>query len=308
MADIGASNWSETDASNSTAAPDGFPEGMAPSGVNNGARAVMGAIKRFWNRANAVKTTAGTTSAYTLTFDVAPGAYVNGEIISFVVNATNAAAATLNVNALGAIPLRLFAGNLLAGALIADQIVQARYNSSAGAFDIIPQNGWVRIGSASPSGATEVDFTGIPAAVNNLMFLSEFDTSADGESLGLRTYDAAGNLDSGATDYAWWGNVILSANGSTPTVSADTSADSMAIAGNVDNGVTGIGVTGIAQNIQAATYTKFTFDANYLDSSGTNGARVSGAGQRLEADRITGIRLFMSSGTITGRVTLFASA
>ena len=42
---------------------------------------MMGAIKRWWNKSNAVKTTSGTSSAYTLTYDVAPTAYVDGEII-----------------------------------------------------------------------------------------------------------------------------------------------------------------------------------------------------------------------------------
>ena len=110
MADIGASNWSETDASNTDAAPDGAPEGMAPSGVNNVLRAHQGATKRFWNHINPVKTTGGTTSAYTLTYDVAPAAYYDGEIFSFVVNAANAASATLNVNALGAKSIRHFGG------------------------------------------------------------------------------------------------------------------------------------------------------------------------------------------------------
>ena len=49
--DIEASNWNEDDASNTAAAPDGAPEGMAPSGVNNVLRAIMGAVKRRrnWN-------------------------------------------------------------------------------------------------------------------------------------------------------------------------------------------------------------------------------------------------------------------
>ena len=46
--DIGASNWSETDASNNTPAPDGAPEGMFPSGGTMPLRAVMGATKRWW--------------------------------------------------------------------------------------------------------------------------------------------------------------------------------------------------------------------------------------------------------------------
>jgi hypothetical protein len=163
--DISQSNWTENDNNNSTAAPDGAPEGMAPSGINNVLRAHQRAVKRFWNKINAVKTTGGTSSAFTLAYNVAPTAYADGEIISFVVNAANAANATLNLNALGAVPLRLFGGNLLAGALLPDQITQARYNTSAGAFDIIPQNGWVRLGTQDPSAAATVDFTSIPAGV-----------------------------------------------------------------------------------------------------------------------------------------------
>jgi hypothetical protein len=73
VADIDASNWNEDDNSNSTAAPDGFPEGMSPSGVNNGARAIMGALKRQRNH-QSPKTTAGGPTTYTLSYTVAPGA------------------------------------------------------------------------------------------------------------------------------------------------------------------------------------------------------------------------------------------
>lgn len=44
MTDI--SNWSTSAASNNAAAPDGFPEGMAPSAVNDAAREVMAAVRR----------------------------------------------------------------------------------------------------------------------------------------------------------------------------------------------------------------------------------------------------------------------
>ncbi|MCP4238671.1 MAG: hypothetical protein GY770_34730, partial [Aestuariibacter sp.] len=39
------STWSNTAASNNSVSPDGFPEGMAPSGVNNSAREVMAAVR-----------------------------------------------------------------------------------------------------------------------------------------------------------------------------------------------------------------------------------------------------------------------
>jgi hypothetical protein len=305
MADIAASNWSETDASNTSAAPDGAPEGMAPSGVNNVLRAHQGAEKRFWNKINAVKTTAGTTSAYTLSYDVAPGAYYDGEILSFVVNATNAAAATLNVNSLGAIPLRLFGGNLLAGALLANQIVQARYSTSAGAFDIIPQNGWVRLGEQDPSAASTVDFASIPAGVKHIRANIELAFSTAGTSFALRTYGADGVLDSGASDYLYTAFAALS--NSTSTIAAAT-ASSLAINDSIGIGTTsGYVATVEAGNIQASTYTKFLSQAGYLNNGG-NQVALQGTGYRSENDRITGVRFLPGAGTITGKITLFASA
>jgi hypothetical protein len=107
MADISASNWNEADASNSAAAPDGAPEGMAPSGVNDVLRAHQGAIKR-WYDWTIPKGTAGTNTAYTLTYSVAPGALVDGMTHLVQFHAANGAAATLNVNGLGAIPLQYY--------------------------------------------------------------------------------------------------------------------------------------------------------------------------------------------------------
>src|SRR5689334_15745018 len=101
--DICTSAWNEADAANSAAAPDGAPEGMAPSGVNDVLRAHQGALKRWYNW-TVPKLTAGTSSAYTLAYAVAPAALVDGMTHVVQFHAVNDAAATLNVNALGALP------------------------------------------------------------------------------------------------------------------------------------------------------------------------------------------------------------
>ncbi len=49
MTDI--KSWSTTASQNIDAVPNGFPEGMAPSGVNDAAREVMAAVRRQWNDA-----------------------------------------------------------------------------------------------------------------------------------------------------------------------------------------------------------------------------------------------------------------
>src|SRR5215471_17791311 len=102
--DIAASNWTEDDNANITAAPDGAPEGMAPSGVNNVLRAMMGAVKRWFNW-TAPKLTLGSSTAYTLSYSVAPGALIDGMSHLVEFHMVNGVGATLNVNGLGAIPI-----------------------------------------------------------------------------------------------------------------------------------------------------------------------------------------------------------
>jgi hypothetical protein len=98
------STYSETDASNNTVTNPGFPEGMAPSRVNDAARALQGAIKRTFDRdhGGSWATVGGTGNAITLTYSVAPAAYVQGEKYAFKATAANSGATTVNINALGA--------------------------------------------------------------------------------------------------------------------------------------------------------------------------------------------------------------
>ncbi len=140
MADIGASNWNEDDASNNAPAPDGWPEGMPPSGVNNAARAMMGAIKR-WYDWSIPKTTAGSGSAYTLNYSVAPGALVDGMSFMVEFHVANNANPTLAVNILGAIPIRHFSNGTWYGLPPAwaapNSIYRLVYHASSGVFRIM---------------------------------------------------------------------------------------------------------------------------------------------------------------------------
>ena len=159
--DIGASNWNETDDNNSAAAPDGAPEGMLPSGLNNTVRAMMGATKR-WYDWTIPKTTGGTSTVYTLTYSVAPGALVDGMTHLVQFHAANGAAATLNVNSLGAIPLQYYSSGAWwvapAGLFDGNEIYRVAYSVAAGAYRILrpgaPRTGTVTpfAGSAVPGG------------------------------------------------------------------------------------------------------------------------------------------------------------
>jgi hypothetical protein len=65
MSDI--ASWSTTAANNNSPSPNGFPENMAPSGVNDAAREVMRAVKKWyddllWTGYNDTPTRTGATT------------------------------------------------------------------------------------------------------------------------------------------------------------------------------------------------------------------------------------------------------
>jgi hypothetical protein len=193
MADVSASNWNSTDNSNTDAAPDGAPEGMAPSGVNNGLRAHQGAIKR-WYKWSTPATTAGTSTAYTLTYDVAPGALVDGMTHLVQFNATNGAAATLNINSLGAKPLYTYqaAGWAAApaGVLTANMVSRVAYDSASGTYRVLKVQaaGTWTPSDQSGAGLTFTSVTGHYQVLGNMVFAYftlTFPSTADGSNVSI---------------------------------------------------------------------------------------------------------------------------
>ena len=138
--DIGTGSWTEDDNANITAAPDGAPEGMAPSGVNNVLRAHQGAIKR-WYGWSVPRLTGGNGAAYSLAYAMTPSSLVDGMTHLVQFHATNAAGATLAVHALGALPLHYHAAGqwrpvppLLWNP---DEIFRVAYHSASGTYRVL---------------------------------------------------------------------------------------------------------------------------------------------------------------------------
>jgi microcystin-dependent protein len=131
-------NWSRTAASNATAdSTVNWAEGMAPSAVNDSGRAMMASTAAFRDDIAGAIATGGTSTAYTVTsyqvFDTL--AHLNGQTIAFTPHATNGATVTLNVDGLGAKPLRSAPSvELPAGVLVQGTPYVALYNSSDAAF------------------------------------------------------------------------------------------------------------------------------------------------------------------------------
>lgn len=101
MSDI--NSWNTTDASNNASPPDGFPENMAYSAVNNAARAVMGGVKRWFADLGGSLAGGGSADAYTVTLNQGYSAYFDGLTFACSIPAANATTTpTINVNSIGA--------------------------------------------------------------------------------------------------------------------------------------------------------------------------------------------------------------
>jgi microcystin-dependent protein len=130
--------WSRTASSNASAdASINWAEGQAPSSVNDSARAMMAAAAKYRDDIAGAILTGGTSTAYTVAsyqvFDTL--AHLDGQMIAFTPHATNAAVVTLNVDGLGARPLRTApAAELAAGVLIQGTPYVATYSNADGAF------------------------------------------------------------------------------------------------------------------------------------------------------------------------------
>jgi microcystin-dependent protein len=243
--DIGASNWSETDASNSQPSPDGAPEGMFPSGVNDTIRAVMGAVKRWFNWSSP-KITGGSATAYTLSYGVAPGALVDGMTHLVQFHAVNGAGATLNVNGLGAKPLYAYSAGAWYQAPPAlfdvATVCSVAYDAGAGAYRLLMPGavptGTVApfAGSAAPAGyllafgqaISRTDYPGLFAVISTTFGAGNGSTTFNMPD--LRGFVVAGKDNMGGSNANRLGSVIasttLGATGGQQTESASFSGSS----------------------------------------------------------------------------------
>jgi microcystin-dependent protein len=130
--------WSQTASADANAdSTINWAEGQAPSSVNDSARAMMAATAKYRDDIAGAILTSGSSTAYAVSsfqvFDTL--AHLNGQVIAFTPHTTNGATVTLNVDSLGAKPLRTSPGvELLAGTIIQGTPYLANYNNTDGAF------------------------------------------------------------------------------------------------------------------------------------------------------------------------------
>jgi microcystin-dependent protein len=260
--------WSRTAASNGSGDSSiNYAEGMAPSGLNDSGRAVMAAAAKYRDDIAGAIATSGTSTAYTVSsyqvFDTL--AHLNGNMIAFTPHTTNGATVTLNVDGLGAKPLRSAPSvELPAGVLVQGTPYVALYNSSDAAFylqsffsnpHVVPIGGLVPYtGSTAPSSSFVLPY---------------------GQAISRTTYSAY---------FALVGTTFGTGDGSTTFNILDlrgrvvAGADNMggSAAGRLTDAVAGIDSLGDAGGAQSHTLTASQIPS--ITSSGSNSISVTTSG------------------------------
>ena len=115
----GVEVWSQTAAANATAdSTINWAEGMAPSAVNDSARATMASVAKWRDDTSGSILTTGTSTAYAVTSSQGI-ALAAGNVVAFSPHVTNGATVTLNVDGNGIKPPRSAPGaELVAGFII----------------------------------------------------------------------------------------------------------------------------------------------------------------------------------------------
>jgi len=154
--------WSRTAAAN--AAADGsinWAEGMAPSAVNDSARAMMAAAAKFRDDVSGSLTTGGTATAFTVasnqSFDTL--AHLDKAILCIVPHATSGTSPTLNVDGLGAKPIDKSTGVAVAsGALVQGTPYLVIYFNATAEFILLGALGVV-VGALGSNAVTTANIT-----------------------------------------------------------------------------------------------------------------------------------------------------
>lgn len=162
----GAVTWSQTAASNATAdSAANFAEGMAPSALNDSARGLMASFAKWRDDLNGSLTTGGSSAAYTLTTNQGLGSLTAGYEVGFSPHTSSGGTATLNVDSLGAKPLRSAPNvELQYGQLISGTPYRATYFTSNSGEWIVQT-----AASAGVPAGVVVDFAGSTAPAGWLL-------------------------------------------------------------------------------------------------------------------------------------------
>ncbi len=124
--------WSNTPVTNATADSNvSWAEGMAPSQVNDSARAMMSSVAKWRDDNNTTLITSGTTAALTVVTNQVESALTAGYTVAVTFGTAVDSNATLAVDGLAAKPIQMTAGtNIFAGTFSSGDTVQLVYSTT----------------------------------------------------------------------------------------------------------------------------------------------------------------------------------
>jgi hypothetical protein len=273
--------WSQTAASNGTI--DGTvraQEGQAPGTLNDAVRGAMAAIAKYRDDVSGNLVTAGTSTAYTLTTNQVLTTLTDGFKVTVRIDETNGAAATLNVDSLGAKALASVYGTALpAGVLLAGGVYSFVYDATDDKW--IVHGYWGDVNVTSSANLTLLRAQALIAVDGTYLN----GTGATGSDLAVDK-DALEAAHKTAFDllYAEIDHVHDAATGSVAgfmSAADKTKLDGIASGATVGLGLSEFFGTGVGQMLQlspttAATNLSWTRGTEYTSGSANNITLVSG--------------------------------
>ncbi len=304
----GVYTWSRTAATNANIDTTiNFSEGQLPSTLNDSSRALMAAAAKWRDDIAGAITTGGTSTAYTVSsyqvFDSL--ADMSGQLIAFTPHTTNGATVTLNVDGLGAKPLRPSPGvELQSGVIIQGSPYVALYNNSDGAFYLhgIGGNAYgIPLGasmefwlSTTPSSAFAFPYgQAISRTTYATLFAAMSTTYGSGDgSTTFNLPDCRGRLTVGKDDMGG-----VAANRITSTNSGITGTTLGSAAGSPNVTIAQNQLPNVAPTFTGSPGTvNVNSSANFGTAPGLVGAVTGGSGQAFNGGSLSGVA---SSGTFT---------
>jgi hypothetical protein len=254
-------------------------------------------VAQVQNSATVYASGGGTANAHTLTLTPAPAAYAAGQAFSFVANATNTGATTLNVNGLGA--KNIVRGNgstaLAGGEIQSGALVSVVYDGTS--FRMDAPTGWELISKASPSGASTIDIT-LPSGYAEFEVSYALTPSVDAQLI-VRSSTDGTTFPSTGGDYA----TVYIFNNSTTTSSASSSGTAGGII--VAPPANGSSVMRGTFRINASeAFTVYGATSLVFDEAGSFWTQGTAGGIRNSVTPAVAFRLLGSAGTLTGSVSL----
>jgi hypothetical protein len=221
---IGLQVWSKTAASNSNADTNiNWAEQMAPSQVNDSARAEMASMALWRDDNNCSIVTGGSSTAYTATSNQIEAALTSGYTIGVQFHATNDSSATLAVDGLTAKPLQVVSGtNLKGGEFRTGSMARFTYSTTG-------TGQWIAQGADQTTpGITDASnaFAGnIGEYTSTLVTSGSAINLADGVATNITSLAlTAGDWDLWGELFILGSNTVINANGAISQASAETTA------------------------------------------------------------------------------------